>query len=62
MASTDVLQLAQAGELTVRVLGGEDVVSAKPADKVETVAKLLAPLETKDVPSDAVRWTELQVV
>ncbi|CAI4217820.1 unnamed protein product [Parascedosporium putredinis] len=45
-----IAQLAQSGKLQVKVLEGEDIFSAKPTDKVETVARLLGPIEASAVP------------
>jgi hypothetical protein len=45
-----VAQMAKEGTLRVRVLEGDDVLSAKRTDQIDMVAKLLGPLMPCDVP------------
>ena len=47
----DVGQLAQKGQLKVKVCEGSDPLSARPTEHVERVKRLLGPLEPKDVPT-----------
>ena len=46
----DILDLARNGKLDVKVCEGSDPLSARPSDRIQRVAKLLGPLEPKDVP------------
>jgi len=46
----DIAELAAAGNLQVKYCEGNDALSATPTDRVETVKKLLGPLEAKEVP------------
>ncbi|KAH7069575.1 hypothetical protein BKA63DRAFT_476372 [Paraphoma chrysanthemicola] len=46
----NVAQLAEAGKLQVRVLEGDDALSAKRTDKTEKAGKLLGPLRQSEVP------------
>ena len=45
-----VAYLADVGQLTVRVCEGDGPLTAVPTDKIETVERLLGPLQVKDVP------------
>ena len=48
--SFDILKLAREGNLTVEILQGSSVLSAKPTGGEEKVESLLAPLAVKEVP------------
>ncbi|KAK3704867.1 hypothetical protein LTR37_013558 [Vermiconidia calcicola] len=48
--SFDILKLAREGNLTVEILEGSSVLSAKPTGGEEKVESLLAPLAVKEVP------------
>lgn len=45
-----VADLADAGQLKVKVCEGDSPLTAVPTSKIETVGKLFGPLEVKDVP------------
>jgi 50S ribosomal subunit-associated GTPase HflX len=46
----DIVSLAEISRLQVKVCDGNDPFTAKPTERVETVKKLLGPLDQKDVP------------
>lgn len=46
----DIAQLAERGALSVEVLEGSDIFSAKSTNKKDVVKRLLGPLEPLDVP------------
>lgn len=48
-SSEDILQLAEAGKLQVRVLEGNNAISAKPTNQTAEVARLLSPLQASEV-------------
>lgn len=48
--STDMLKLVEKGQLTARVLEGDDFLNLRPANRVSKVGVLLGPLTVKDVP------------
>ena len=45
-----IAQLANEGKLKVKVLQGENPLDAQPTGEVDTVRKLLGPLEAANVP------------
>jgi hypothetical protein len=49
-ATDDIIELAEAGKLTVEVLQGDGPLTSKRTGKEDRVAKLLRPLTPKDVP------------
>ena len=48
-STEDIVSLAETSRLQVKVCDGNDPFTAKPTERVETVKKLLGPLDQKDV-------------